>query len=104
VSRYGLLLDGVWPGKHKPVHAAPGHAHRTDASIKGVVVLVVTALLPHGVVLHRVDQGANAECFYLLAPETPSRAIRCRSFAAARKAAALPLLLHQTAASGTSIS
>jgi hypothetical protein len=70
VSRYGLLLDGAWPGKHSPVPLRLGMRIELTASIKGVAVLVVTALLPHAVVLHRVDAGGAAECFVLLAPET----------------------------------
>jgi len=68
VSRYGMLLDGVWPGKHKPVPLRLGMRIELTASIRGVVVLVVSALLEHGVVLHRVDAGGAAECFVLLAP------------------------------------
>jgi hypothetical protein len=39
------------------------------ASIKGIVVLAVTALLPNGVILHRVDAGAADECYWLLDTE-----------------------------------
>jgi hypothetical protein len=70
LSRYGLLLDGAWPGKHSPVPLRLGMRIELTASIKGVAALVVTALLPHAVVLHRVDAGGAAECFVLLAPET----------------------------------
>ena len=92
VSRYGLLLDGVWPGKHKPVALRLGMRIELSASIKGIVVLSVTALLAHGVILHRIDHGARAECFYLLLPEarpTPS------SHLATPQAAALPVLFHR---------
>lgn len=68
VSRYGLLVDGVWPGKHKPVPLRLGMRIELTASIRGIVALGVTGLLPHGVVLHRIDQGAQAECFMLLEP------------------------------------
>jgi hypothetical protein len=94
VSRYGILLDGVWPGKHKPTALRLGMRIEFSASIKGIVVLAVSAIMPHGVILHRIDHGANAECFYLLAPEThPGYPLK--SFAAAPHAAALPLLLHR---------
>src|SRR5471032_1564971 len=94
VSRYGLLLDGVWPGKHKPTALRLGMRIELSASIKGIVVLSVSAIMPHGVILHRIDQGANAECFYLLMPEThPGYPVK--AFAAAPHAAALPLLLHR---------
>ncbi len=93
VSRYGLLLDGVWPGKHKPVPLRLGMRIELSASIKGIVVLEVTALMPHGVILHRIDEGARAECFVVLAPDThPGYPIR--RMQAAPVAAALPLLFH----------
>jgi hypothetical protein len=90
VSRYGLLLDGVWPGKHKPVLLRLGMRIELTASIKGVAALVVTALSAQGVVLHRVDGGGASECFVLLAPEcTPERP------AALPRAAAMPQLFHR---------
>jgi hypothetical protein len=93
VSRYGLLLDGVWPGKHAPAPLRLGMRIELTASIKGVVVLVVTGLLPHGVVLHRVDHGGAAECFMLLAPECrPALPLATSSLP---RAAALPLLFHR---------
>jgi hypothetical protein len=93
VSRYGLLLDGAWPGKHSPVPLRLGMRIELTASIKGVAVLVVTALLPHAVVLHRVDAGGAAECFMLLAPDTAPgpAAPGC----ALPQAAVLPLLFHR---------
>lgn len=91
VSRYGLLLDGHWPGKHAPVPLRLGMQIELTASIKGVVLLEVTALLPHALVLHRIDGGAQAECFYLMAPGTEGTAPgEC-----APRAAALPLLFHR---------
>jgi hypothetical protein len=93
VSRYGLLLDGVWPGKHKPVPLRLGMKIELTASIKGIVVLEVTALMPHGVILHRIDEGARAECFVVLAPDThPGYPLR--RMQAAPVAAVLPLLFH----------
>ncbi|WEF34988.1 FHA domain-containing protein [Pseudoduganella chitinolytica] len=93
VSRYGILLDGVWPGKHKPVALRLGMRIELSASIKGIAVLEVTGLLPHGVILHRIDDGARAECFVVLAPEThPGYPMRRAQTAPA--AAALPLLFH----------
>lgn len=94
VSRYGILLDGVWPGKHKPTPLRLGMRIELSASIKGIVVLTVSAILPHGLILHRIDQGAQAECFYLLAPERhPGYPLP--AYAAAPNAAALPLLFHR---------
>ncbi len=92
VSRYGLLLDGVWPGRHTPVPLRLGMRIALTASIRGVVELEVGALLPHGLVLHRVDAGARAEAFYILAPETHPGRGDC---AALPRAAAMPLLFHR---------
>jgi hypothetical protein len=98
VSRYGVLLDGVWPGKHKPVPLRLGMRIELTASIRGVVTLVVTALHPHALVLHRVDGGGAAECFMLLAPgqapSTPADAQGAPASALPR-AAALPLIFHR---------
>ncbi|MES2298447.1 MAG: FHA domain-containing protein [Pseudomonadota bacterium] len=94
VSRYGLLLDGAWPGKNKPVPLRLGMRIELSASIKGIVVLSVTALLPNGVILHRIDQGAHAECFYFLEPERHP-GFPVRAFGAAPVAAMLPLLFHR---------
>ncbi|WP_256077204.1 FHA domain-containing protein [Massilia sp. YIM B04103] len=95
VSRYGLLLDGVWPGKHKPVPLRQGMRIEMSASIKGIVVLTVSAVMPHGVILHRLDHGAPAECFYLLMPDTHPGYPMPR-FTAAPHAAALPLIMHHS--------
>ncbi|MES2742622.1 MAG: FHA domain-containing protein [Pseudomonadota bacterium] len=93
VSRYGILLDGVWPGKHKPSPLRLGMRIELSASIRGIVVLSVSAILPHGVILHRIDQGAQAECYYVLAPDRhPGYPLP--SHAAAPNAAALPVLFH----------
>jgi FHA domain len=93
VSRYGILLDGVWPGKHKPVALRLGMRIELSASIKGIAVLEVTGLMPHGVILHRIDEGASAECFIVLAPDThpgfPLRRVQTTP-----QAGALPLLFH----------
>jgi len=93
VSRYGLLLDGVWPGKNKPVPLRTGMKIELSASIKGIVLLEVSAVMPHGVALHRIDDGARAECFVLLAPDThPGYPLARHSALAA--ASRLPLLVH----------
>jgi hypothetical protein len=102
VSRYGLLLDGVWPGKHCPVPLRVGMRIELTASIKGVAALVVTALLPHAVVLHRVDAGGAAECLMLLAPDAlPTDAPAAGAATSATpggslpRAAVLPQLFHR---------
>ncbi|MFC0251672.1 FHA domain-containing protein [Massilia consociata] len=94
VSRYGMLLDGAWPGKHTPVPLRLGMRIALTASIRGVAELEVTALLPHGVVLHRVDAGAQAEAFMILVPERdPGRALG--TDVAGRCGAAMPPLFHR---------
>jgi hypothetical protein len=93
VSRYGILLDGVWPGKHKPTALRLGMRIELSASIKGIVILSVSALMPHGVILHRIDAGAQAECFYLLCPDKHP-GFPVRNFTASPIAAALPLIFH----------
>ena len=89
VSRYGVLVDGVWPGKHKPVTLHPGMRLEFTASIPGIVTLEVAAVLPHAIVLHRADAGAAHEAFYLIDPE--------RAPGGARSACApgLPVLFHR---------
>ena len=94
VSRYGLLLDGVWPGKHVPVVLRLGMRIELTASIKGVAVLSVTALLPHAVVLHRLDHGAAAEVFYLVAPDRHP-GVPLPPYPATPRASMLPILFHR---------
>ncbi|WLI91766.1 FHA domain-containing protein [Massilia sp. R2A-15] len=94
VSRYGILLDGVWPGKHKPVPLRLGMRIELTASIKGVVVLNVSALLPNGVIMHRIDQGEFAECFYFLEPGRHP-GFPLPAFPREPRAAVMPLLYHQ---------
>lgn len=94
VSRYGILLDGVWPGKHKPVPLRLGMKIELTASIKGVVTLNVSALLPNGVVLHRIDHGEFAESFYFLEPERHP-GFPLPSYQREPRAAAMPLLFHR---------
>jgi hypothetical protein len=92
VSRYGVLLDGVWPGKHTPVPLKLGMRIELTASIRGVVTFVVTALHAHALTLHRVDAGGAAECFVLCAPGIEPQA---HSGGALPRAAGMPLLFHR---------
>ncbi|NML60886.1 FHA domain-containing protein [Massilia sp. RP-1-19] len=93
VSRYGLLVDGAWPGKHQPAPLRLGTRIEMTASVRGVVQLVVTALLPTGLVLHREDDGAQDECFVLVDPERHPGREPVRP-AMLPRAAAMPLLFH----------
>jgi hypothetical protein len=89
VSRYGLLVDGVWPGKHAPVALRPGMRIEFTASIPGVAVLEVTALLPNAIILQRLDAGSGLEAFYLMDPERkPDATPRLGALG-------LPLLFHR---------
>jgi hypothetical protein len=94
VSRYGLLLDGVWPGKHVPVPLRLGTRIELTASIRGVVTFVVTALHAHALTLHRVDAGGAAECFVLLAPGVEPEPAAAGTGALPR-AAGMPILFHR---------
>ncbi|MDB5959802.1 MAG: hypothetical protein JWP59_1096 [Massilia sp.] len=94
VSRYGILLDGVWPGKNKPVPLRLGMKIELTASIKGVVTLNVSALMPHGVVLHRIDNGEFAESFYFLEPDRHP-GFPLPSYPREPRAATMPLLFHR---------
>ena len=69
ISRYGVLLDGVWPGKFVPVPLRPGMRIELTASVRNVVLLEVAAVLAHAVVLRRTDAGAQAEGFCIMAPD-----------------------------------
>ncbi|MFL6658435.1 MAG: FHA domain-containing protein [Massilia sp.] len=94
VSRYGVLVDGVWPGKHQSVPLRLGTCIELSASIKGIVVLSVSAILPNGVIMHRIDQGAQAECFYFLEPGRHP-GFPLGAFPALPVAMAMPVLFHQ---------
>lgn len=94
VSRYGILVDGVWPGKHTPLPLRLGMKIELTASIKGVVTLNVSALLPNGVVMHRIDGGEYAECFYFLEPDRHP-GFPLPACPREPRAAALPLLFHR---------
>lgn len=93
VSRYGLLVDGAWPGKNQPAPLRLGTRIEMTASVRGIVLLVVTALLPTGLVLHRDDEGARDECFVLVEPERHPGRESVRP-ATLPSAASLPLLFH----------
>jgi hypothetical protein len=89
VSRYGLLVDGVWPGKHAPLPLRPGMRIEFTASIPGVAVLEVTAVLPNAILLQRLDAGLGLEAFYLMDPERkPDATPRLGALG-------LPLLFHR---------
>jgi hypothetical protein len=93
LSRYGLLVEGVWPGRQVAAPLRLGMRIELTARIPGIVTLMVTAVLPNGLVLHRTDGGAAEECFCLLEPERqPDRQAASRTLA---QAARLPRLYHR---------
>jgi hypothetical protein len=94
VSRFGLLIDGAWPGKHVAVLLRAGMQIELTASIRGVAVLRVAAVQPHAVVLQRADHGAAAECFYLIEPGRHPGA-ELTAGGGTRQAVAMPLLFHR---------
>ena len=68
-------------------------AGHMSIGLKGIVLLEVSAVMPHGVILHRIDEGARAECFVLLAADThPGYPLARHN--ALPKAATLPLFMH----------
>lgn len=89
LSRYGLLVDGVWPGKHAPLPLRAGMRLELTASIPGLVVLEVGQLLPNGIVLYRLDGGMAYEAFCILDPECDPGS------SASGYAPGLPLLFHR---------
>jgi hypothetical protein len=95
VSRYGLLVDGAWPGKHAPVQLRLGMRIELTASIRGIVTLVVSALYPHALVLHRVDAGGAAEAFVLMVPDVEPAPAPASTSGAMPRAAMLPVLFHR---------
>ncbi len=70
ISRFGLLLNDEWPGKHKPRPLQVGMRIDLTHSFRNIVTLEVSALLPHLLLLQRTDGGRLHECFYLLKPNT----------------------------------
>lgn len=68
VSRFGLLVDGVAPGKRVPVPLREGMRLEFADHIRDIVALQVAALPGNGVLLRRADAGAPDECFWLIEP------------------------------------
>ncbi|WP_338845669.1 FHA domain-containing protein [Massilia sp. W12] len=88
VSRFGLLLDGQWPGRHQARTLSAGMRLECCHSFPGLLQLEVAALTPQLLVLQRCDAGRLYECFYLLKPET-------RPATESKMPAGLPLLFHE---------
>jgi hypothetical protein len=86
ISRFGLLIDGKWPGKGKAVVLKSGMQLDFTASFKGIATLLVQAVSRHALVLQSRDL---TECFYCLVPEL---GITARP---ANWPHNLPLLYHQ---------
>ncbi|MBI3231022.1 MAG: FHA domain-containing protein [Burkholderiales bacterium] len=87
ISRFGILLNDEWPGKHQPRQLKLGMQIKFTHSFRDVVQLEVSALLPHLLLLQRLDGGRLHECFYLLKPNTTPQANT-------QMPLGLPLLFH----------
>ena len=70
ISRYGILLNGVALEKDQLTALKTGMRIEFCASVKGIACLRLEAILPHLVVLQRIDTNAESEFFYLLTPQT----------------------------------
>lgn len=86
ISRYGLLVDGKWHGKHLPIPLRQGARIELAASIPGIVSLTVAALSSNALLLRRTDAGAQAECFWMV--------VTGREPAQAMFTADLPAIFH----------
>ncbi len=75
ISRYGLLIDGKWPGKMHRTRLQPGMCLELTASFKQIVRLQVRLVTGHALVLQRMETDANQEILYVLAPEQPLAAL-----------------------------
>lgn len=71
ISRYGLLIDGKWPGKLHRTRLQAGMVLELTASFKQIVRLQVRLAASHALVLQRMEADANQEILYVLAPEQP---------------------------------
>ncbi len=89
ISRYGLIIDGKWPGKAKPCILKMGMKIELTASFKNIVALQVVMQTAHALVLQRTENAAFGETYYLLAPD---KAIEPETMQWPQK---LPLLFHQ---------
>jgi hypothetical protein len=68
VSRYGILVDGQWPGKGRPLPLREGMRIEFTASLPGLATLDVVMLRPNALVLARAD-GAEPDTFWLVVPD-----------------------------------
>ena len=66
ISRFGLLINGKWPGKGKSVPLKLDMRLGFTASFKDILNLQVVAICRHALVLQTQDLS---ECFYCLVPE-----------------------------------
>lgn len=94
-SRYGTLLNSVLLEKHQPMPLLPGMQIELCASFKGLVQLRVLHILPHALILGRMQQGKAQdgilEIYYLLTPDLRPEASLSAPMIAGGK---LPLLFH----------
>lgn len=94
-SRYGTLLNSVLLEKHQPMPLLPGMQIELCASFKGLVQLRLLHILPHAVILARLQPEAAPEKFleiyYLLTPDLrPEASLSAPAITGGK----LPLLFH----------
>ena len=68
VSRYGILVDGQWPGKGRPLPLREGMRIEFTASLPGLATLDVLVVRPNALLLARTD-GAETDNFWLVVPD-----------------------------------
>ncbi|MBC3873127.1 FHA domain-containing protein [Undibacterium flavidum] len=94
-SRYGTLLNSVILEKHQPMPLLSGMQIELCANFKGLVQLRVLHILPHALILGRLQPGAAQErlleIYYLLTPDLRPEASLSAPVIAGGK---LPLLFH----------
>jgi hypothetical protein len=86
VSRYGILVDGQWAGKGRPLPLQEGMRIEFTASVPGIATLDVSAVRANAVALTRVDHAGEADTFWLVAPDAGPDGTT---------APGLPLLFHR---------
>jgi hypothetical protein len=70
ISRYGILVDGQWPGKERPLPLREGMRIEFTASFPGIATLVASVVRPNAVAFAREDRGGETDTFWLVAPDT----------------------------------
>jgi hypothetical protein len=86
VSRYGISVDGQWPGKGRPLPLREGMRIEFTASLPGIATLEVSVVRPNAVAFTRVGHAGETDSFWLVAPDVEPDASAPRG---------QPLLFHR---------